>query len=144
MNLAAGPAKLEANLRKYPVVLIVEQFSETAGRCRSVHKIVSNLGVSERSELHLLALDTRSDGPHIAQWLTHTTGYSTVPLLFVGGQCVGDYPTILNLVRTDQLRSKLMDAGVRSVVPAIPTATLETNIYGYPKALGKCILYIYV
>ena len=102
----------------------------------SFQKIVSNLGVNERKELHVVVLDTRHDGALIGQWVTHTTGYASVPVLFVNGRCLGDYRKILTLCRSDQLRSKLMDAGIKSVVSAIPSATLETNIYGYPKSLG--------
>jgi len=86
--------------------------------------------------MKVLALDTRPlEGPAIGQYIANTTGHTTVPVLFVGGRCVGDYTSILNQARNDQLRTRLTAAGVKSVVHAIPLPTLEANIYGYPKAL---------
>jgi Flavoprotein len=130
----SGIETLERNIRKSPVVLIVESFSDCAGRCRSVQMILSNLGVSEQDIL-VYSLDSRSDGAILSRHVTKMTGYDNVPVLFVGGQCLGDYVAILSMQRLDQLRPKLMDAGVKSVVNAIPSATLATNIFGYPKAL---------
>ena len=127
---------IESTIRTYPVVLVAETFGECAGRCRSVHKILLNLGVEEDAELKVLAVDTRPvEGPLIQQYVSRTTGHAGVPVLFVGGRCLGDYAAVLGLARNDKLRSALASAGVGGVVPAIPLPTLAENIYGYPKGL---------
>lgn len=131
-------SNVEYILSQHTVVLITENFSEAAGRCRSVRKIISNLGVGETTaEFNVLPLDARPvDGPAIGKFIAQVTGYTNVPILFIDGVCVGDYKSILNQARSGHLRTKLIDAGIRNIVSAIPSATLEANIYGYPKALN--------
>jgi len=128
---------VEFILSQSTVVLITENFGEASGRCRSIQKIISNLGVDELSDLKVLPLDTRPvDGSIIGKYIAQSTGYTNVPVLFIGGTCVGDYKSILNQARSGLLRSKLINAGIETVVSAIPASTLEANIYGYPKALS--------
>jgi len=131
--------KFMANLQKYKVLLVVDHFSESSGRSRSIKKIILNLGVNDSTELFTFDLGSHGNPVEIANWIASTSGYdpSNVPLLFVDSKFVGDYNMVLKLVKSDNMRSILINAGLDTVVNTIPTATLQENIYGYPKSLGK-------
>ena len=131
--------KFKMNLQKYKVLLVVDHFGESSGRCRSIKKIILNLGVNESTELFTLDLGSHGNPVEIAQWIASTSGHdsSNVPLLFVNSKFVGDSNMVLQLVKTNNMRSILINAGIDTVVNTIPAATLQENIYGYPKSLGE-------
>jgi len=124
------------NIETKPVVLFVEDSSKGSGQSRVVKMILSNLGVNAETDMVIYNLDVRSDGPKLASKLTQMTGYDSQPILYINGKCFGDYHAILARCKNDELRPKLTDAGIKGVVSAIPVTTLESNIFGYPKALG--------
>jgi len=124
------------NIESKPIVLFTEDSSKGSGQSRVVKMILSNLGVNAETDMVIYNLDARSDGPKLSSKLTQMTGYDSHPILYVNGKCFGDYHAILARCKNDELRPKLTDAGVKGVVSAIPVTTLESNIFGYPKALG--------
>lgn len=131
---------VESILKQHAVVLITENFGESAGRCRSVQKIISNLGLNDidSTDLKVIPLDLRpADGPMIGKYIAQSTGYTNVPVLFIDGECIGNYQNVLNQARSGALRTKLIESGISGIVSAIPASTLDMNLYGYPKALSN-------
>ena len=116
------------------VVLFVEKYGESAGKCRVVQMILSNLGVTQQ-DMAIFAFDALANGLEMKRQVSLLTGFTDLPLLFIEGRCIGNSETILHLSRVDGLRPKLIAAKVPGIVNAIPTTTLENNVYGYPKAL---------